>query len=53
MLRITSPKRERTPVSATAAAKARRVPMSIDIAALELLERVDYADAFEIPARRG
>ena len=50
MLRIASPKRERRRTSADAAAKARRVPVPTDLAALELLGKVDYADAFEIQA---
>lgn len=50
MLRIASPKGERPRTSACAAAKARRAPVPTDVAALELLERVDYADAFEIRA---
>jgi hypothetical protein len=50
VLRLTSPKRERPRTSATAAAKARRVPVPTDVATLELLDRVDYADALEIQA---
>jgi hypothetical protein len=44
------PKATRVRTSARAAAKARRAPVPTDVAALELLERVDYADAFEIRA---
>jgi hypothetical protein len=50
VLRITNPKGERPRASTAAVAKAQRVPEPADIAALALLDRVDYADAFEIQA---
>lgn len=49
MLWIIGPQRERQRML-NAAAKARRVPVPPDVTALQLLDKVDYADAFEIQA---